>query len=321
MFKWPKKLPARPTDEEQGDYNELLAWKLDIADFSELISWQNGMASDRHVSNQLAKLEENDHADGVPEIDELHERVQEAFTLVEDRLEAYGLGYPFELDRTGSSLQWRQGSSNTRQTVYKYLLLATRLDMNVNKKHAGIDGTELFEQLCAEVAGQYFGDGSEILVFGTSSNIRSFPDRVNTLCEQIGEGNFYQNNSGGNPQAKDDGLDVVVWNPFNDARRGKLIGFGQCKTGTHYEEQFTRLRPSTFCQNWFNVMPAVPPVRMYFIADALPEERWNQKTSYAGILFDRSRVVELCENISSRTLADMSAWTRAAAIANRLPAV
>ena len=321
MFKWPKELPARPTDQDQADYNELLAWQLDVADFSELISWQSGMASDRHVSNQLAKPEENDHANGVLEIDELYEWVKGAFELVEERTEAYGSGYPFELDYTGSSLQWRQGGGNPRQTVYKYLLLATRLDMNLNKKHAGIDGTELFEQLCAEVASRYFGDGSRSFVFGTSSDTRSFSDRVKALCQQIGEGSTYKNRSGGNPQAKDDGLDVVVWNPFNDDRQGKLIGFGQCKTGTHYEEQFTRLKPDAFCKNWFDSMPAVDPVRMFFITDELPEDRWYKRSTYAGILFDRSRVIELCETISSQTLAYMSAWTRAAAIANGLPAV
>ena len=321
MFKWPKGLPARPNDEEQADFNELLAWKLDLADFSELVSWQSGSASDRSVSNQLAKLEENDHANGVLEIDELYERVQEAFTLVEDRTEAYGPGYPFELDQTGRSLKWREDGGNPRQTAYKYLLLATRLDMNLNKKRAGIDGTDLFEKLCAHVAGQYFGQGSQTLVFGTSSDVRSFSDRVNALCELIGEGNSYRNSSGGNPTAKDDGLDVIVWNPFADSRQGKLIGFGQCKTGTHYEEQFTRLRPAAFCKNWFDIMPAVDPVRMFFITDALPEDRWYKRSTYAGILFDRPRLIELCENISPQMLVDMSKWTRAAAIANGLPAV
>ncbi len=114
---------------------------------------------------------------------------------------------------------------------------------------------------------------------------------------------------------------MVVWNPFNDDRQGKLIGFGQCKTGTHYEEQFTRLKPDAFCKNWFDSMPAVDPVRMFFITDELPEDRWYKRSTYAGILFDRSRVIELCETISSQTLAYMSAWTRAAAIANGLPAV
>ena len=321
MFKWTKRFPARPTDDEQADFDELLAWQMDLADFSELASWQGGSASDRHVSNQIAKSEENDHAEGVPETDELYEDVQEAFRMVEDRVESYGSAYPFALDQTGRSLQLSANGGSLGQTVYKYLLLATRLDMNENKTHAGIDGTDLFEELCAEVARQYFGDGSRSLVFGTSSDIRSFSGRVQDLCVQIGEGNSYRNTSGGNPTAKDDGLDVVVWNPFSDARQGKLIGFGQCKTGTHYEEHFTRLRPEAFCKNWFDVMPAVGPLRMFFITDALPEDRWYKRSTYAGIIFDRSRLIELCGNVSAQTLAKMSMWTRAAAVANGLPVV
>ena len=98
MFKWPRVLPSRPTEVEQADFDELLAWQMDLADFSELASWQGGRASDTYVSRQLAKVEENDHTNGVPEIDELHEEVQCAFGMVEGRMESYGSAYPFELD-------------------------------------------------------------------------------------------------------------------------------------------------------------------------------------------------------------------------------
>ena len=294
---------------------------MDLADFSEFASWQGGSTSDTQVSRQLAKAEENDHADGVPITDELHEEVQDAFDLVGERVASYGPAYPFELDASGRSLQMRPHSDGPTQTLYKYLLLATRLDMNKNRKHGGIDGPDLFEELCAEVASQYFGDGSRSLVFGTSSGVRSFKQRVKDLCVHIGEGNTYRNNSGGTPQAKDDGLDVVVWNPFTDARTGKLLGFGQCKTGTHYEEHFARLQPDAFCKNWFDVMPAVDPVRLFFITDSLPNERWYKRSTYAGIIFDRSRLLQLSENISSRTLAKIYKWTRAAAVANGLPSL
>ena len=213
---------------------------MDLADFSEIASWQGGKVSDRHVSSQLAKSEENDHTNGVPITDKLHEEVLDAFNLVGERVESYGSAYPFELDKSGRSLQLRPHSDGPAQTLYKYLLLATRLDMNQNRIHAGVDGPYLFEKLCAEIACQYFGAASQSLVFGTSSDLRSFPARVEDLCIQIGEGNTYRNNSGRRqPRTKDDGLDVVVWIPFNDTRQGKLIGFGQCKTGTHYEEHLT----------------------------------------------------------------------------------
>lgn len=321
MFKWPNALPARPTEVEQADFHELAAWQTDLADLSELISWQGGSASDTHVSRQLAKAEENDHTNGVPINDELHEEVQEAFGIVGERIEQYGSAYPFELDESGRSLKLRPGEDRPSQTVYKYLLLATRLNMDENKRHGGIDGPELFEQLCAEVASQYFGDGSRSIVFGTSSDIRSFPDRVADLCKRTGEGNTFRSHSRGTPRAKDDGLDVVVWNPFLDARKGKLMGFGQCKTGTHYEQHFTRLQPDAFCGNWFDVAPLVPPVRMFFMTDALPEDHWDEKSRYAGIIFDRSRLIDLCANVSTQTLAQISKWTNAAAVANNLPRV
>ena len=50
--------------------------------------------------------------------------------------------------------------------------------------------------------------------------------------------------------AKDGKLDIVVWRRFADGRPGQLIGFGQCKTGTSWPDDLTKLQPEGFCAKW-----------------------------------------------------------------------
>ena len=313
MFNWPGTPSPRAKGHETADYNEFLIWKQEIADFSELISWQEDLSSDQFISSQLSKLDENDYTDGVPEEDGLIELVGEAFNAVQERAEVCGDGYPFLLESDGNVLQTRPGAVNAQHIVYKFLLLATRLNMATNRQHAELDGTVLFEELCVEVARNYFGENSIPFLFGTANGMDNFQDKVNRLCNCLGEGGQFRNPGNRTPTAKDDGLDIAVWNPFVDRRPGKLIGFGQCKTGTNYEDYFTRLQPEAFCKNWFETMPTVTPVRMFFVAESLLHEGWYQKSNLAGILLDRCRIIEYCNEIPSETLSRLTTWTKAAA--------
>ena len=320
MFNWPGTPSPRAKGNETADYNEFLIWKQEIADFSEFKTWEGDLSSDLQISNHLSRLDDYDYADGVPEEDDLHELVGEAFTAVQQRAEVCGIGYPFQLNDTGNVLQSRPQTDNPQQVVYKYLLLATRLNMGTNRKHATLDGTVLFEELCADVARNYFGENSRSFVFGTANGMGNFQDKINQLCNCLGEGRQYRNLENRTPTVKDDGLDIAVWNAFSDGKQGKLIGFGQCKTGTNYDDAFPRLQPDSFCKNWFEAMPAVNPIRMFFVAEALLQEGWYHKSSLAGILLDRCRIIEFCGNISDTLLDKLVTWTNAAALNTGLKA-
>ena len=314
MFKWPGIPSPRARSHEEADYEEFLAWKQEVTDFSELLSWRDGIASARQVFDQIAKLDENDYLDGVPEIEEMEETIkEEVMDQVAERSDVCGDRYPFEINSSGSALKVRSGDKN-KHVIYKYLLLATRLDMNEHKIHANLDGTELFEELCAQIGSNYFGKHSKSFVFGTANGLGNFELKIDTMCSLIGEGEGYNNNYNRTANAKDDGLDIAIWIPFSDDRAGKLIGFGQCKTGTHDDECFTRLQPDAFCKNWLKIMPTLTPVRMFFVAEALLDEQWSGKSSYAGILLDRSRIIEYCNEIDSDLLYRIVAWTSEAAM-------
>ena len=177
MFKWPDvPSPRAPIHE--------------LADFAELACWRDNRASATELSRLLGRLEENEYPDGVEEEDEIDRDIEMAYEEIERRQEACGLGYPFAIGSNGQTLKASSDDDNAKQAVYKYLLLATRLDMR-RSAFAGINGTQLFERLSEEVAREYFGERAESLVFGAGVGDSNFKTRVNDLCRRLGEGRGY----------------------------------------------------------------------------------------------------------------------------------
>ena len=306
MFKWPGTPSPKASTHELADYTELVCWK-------------QGNTSTTNLSADLSRLEENHYPDGVLEEDESSGVVEEAYQEIEQRRKACRDGYPFALDEQGYSLSTNQASGSDKHIIYKYLLLATRLNMKDNGVHAGIDGALLFEKLAAEASRKYLGARAESFVFGTDAGTADFPGKVDALCGKIREGKGFENRGNAPQNQKDGKLDVVVWLDFADGRPGKLIAFGQCKTGTYYKDTLTQLHPDAFCKKWLKAPLILTPVRMFFVAEALSLSLWHNASCDAGLLFDRCRIVDFCDDISSEVLEEVTTWTRAAARAEGLP--
>ncbi len=195
--------------------------------------------------------------------------------------------------------------------MYIYLLLSTRLNMAQNRIHAGIDGAALLERLAEHVVEAFLGPRSKSFAFGTAAG-GSFRDRVDALCRELGEGGGVRpTEEGAAARANDGGLDTVAWIPFADGEAGKLIVFVQCKTGTEWRNQVTRLQPGDFVNAWLRDPMLVQPVRAHFIAESIGREEWRQLSISAGLLFDRCRLVEYSRHLPEPTLADLTAWTNA----------
>ena len=306
MFRWPGVPSPRADTHELGD-------------FVELLSWRQGSVSATTVIQDLGRLAENEYSEGVPEEEEIPIEVEDAFREIERRIEASNGGYPFEFNANGTVLYPIRGSDEARNVVYKYMLLSTRLDMNKSRIHAGLDGTELLERLAAVVARQYLGGRAESMIFGTSEDSSDFPAKIDILCQMLEEGGGFVERGAGARRMKDDKLDVVAWTPFADRREGKLIAFGQCKTGTNWKSQVTQIQPDNFCSKWFRDQPTLIPVRMFFISEALSSVDWRNESVDAGLLFDRCRIVDFCSGLDSDLLLSLRHWTTAAAIATGLP--
>ena len=199
--------------------------------------------------------------------------------------------------------------------------------MQSDREHDGLNGTELFEEFCLHVAWSYFGGGGAKpvgkLLFGTArqrlqwSNKRSpsqsqFGAHVNELCERIGEGSHFRSKDPIQTlRPKDDKLDVVVWRSFSDQMPGKLIAFGQCKTGSNWPDDISQLQPHSFCLNWMHNQPPVPIVRLFFVTARVPNIRFYL-SSYAGIFFDRCRLLEFADALPADLKRRCHRWALAA---------
>ena len=305
MFKWPGTPSARPPEHE-------------LADYAELVCWKDNTTSTTVLTADLGRLEENDYSEGVPGEEEAPQIAEEAYREIERRKETCRDGYPFVIGEHGYTLHVSQKAGNHKHIIYKYLLLATRLSMDNNRKHANIDGTHLFEELASEAAREYLGARAESIVFGTAAG-SDFQGKINDLCKRINDGDQFYNHNGCSTNKQDGKLDVVAWKHFADRLPGKLIVFGQCKTGTNYRDELTQLQPDVFCRNWLFSPPALTPVRMFFVAEAISRLDWGSVSSEAGLLFDRCRIVDFCDGISEDVLEKVKVWTEAAAEENELP--
>ena len=286
----------------------------DFADYAELLCLRDGACSMTKLSRDLGRLEENDYESGVPEYSELDEDIELAFKEIERRLIACGdQRYPFSVTATGQSIIL-SGEPTPGHLLYCYLLLSTRLNMQSDRTHAGIDGTLLFEHVSAAIAVSFWGQRADAMVFGTGAEQGGFEAKVNLLCERLGEGGGFVNRNNGPVTQNDGKLDVVVWKGFNDGRTGRLIGFGQCKTGRNWRDSLTQLQSSAFVKSWLCDAPPVDPVRLFFVSEVVGDELWYSQITQGGLLFDRCRVMDyFSEDMPETTMQDVTTWVAAAA--------
>lgn len=300
------KLPALPSP--RADVHEL-------ADFAELLAWQNNSISAREIQTYLGRLADNNFNEGADDEDDQNaDALDEVMLEIDRRSKSCASGYPFTLDLKGTVIRHQSADQSARAEVYRYLLLSTRLNMTSHKVQNGIDGTALLEEISAVVLRCYLGyDRARSLVFGTAIG-GSFKDKVNALCKELGEGGTFSSIDPGPVDANDDKLDSVAWVPFSDVRAGKLIIFCQCKTGSSWKDHTTQLQPEAFLTRWTSHRTLLfQPLRAFCVSESACPQRWSSLVLYAGLLFDRMRVIDFLDTIDENLLSRVKNWNLAAA--------
>lgn len=283
----------------------------ELADFAEILTLLRGRCSATEIQRYLGRIDENETNIGVEDDDVINEGLSDSMmTEIGYRAIACPDGYPFKTDPTGSIVLLRDSPHPTKALVYCYLLMATRLSMKNEKVQAGIDGTQVMENLGSAVLGNYLGCRAQAEVFGTARQ-GGFAQKIGDLCVSLKEGGRFKNIDSGDLNANDDGLDVVGWIPFSDNLASKLCIFGQCKTGTSWRDHLTRLDPPGFVKRWMSGTIVVDPIRAYFIAESADRAQWNGACVYGGILFDRCRIVDLSEIVTTDLVRQIKSWTDA----------
>lgn len=290
------------------------AYKEETADFWEVqaIRYPEMFVSQRHLVKDIARgLDEKSH-DGIEsEDDELDESFDEILNEIVNRIRASAGKYPFEISKYSIKLKEEE---SIYKDLYIFLLLSTRFNMTKEKTQNEIDATLLFEEICAIAIKKYFGENTESFVFGTAA-AGPFKDKVQDLILKIGEGgNFRNPNNVETTPKKDDGIDVVAYKNFADGRIGKLIAFGQCKTGdSSWKDGKLKLRPSDFCQKWFSAPVVYLPLRLLFICDTMNEGSTFFDDQQGFIVFNRFRIMEhLPNDLDPSIVARVRQWLEGA---------
>lgn len=220
--------------------------------------------------------------------------------------------YPFV---TGASSLDLKSDDSWYRDIYTFLLLATRMNMKDDRKQGGYDATELFEQLCAIVTKEYYGQHCKTEVFGTAVT-GSFKEKMETLLRSLNIRGHFKDPEGSTGHQKDGNLDIVAWIPFSDKKDGQMIALGQCKTGTYWESMLTELDPDTFFSLYSSQQPYAKPLKMFFVAESFGKYKWGERSSSGGVLFDRTRIMEfLPDEVDGKMgelLSKIIIWNKAA---------
>ncbi len=285
-----------------------------IADFIEIEAIINKTVSRQHLVSTLVLLGDDLIDEREDEEDKTNSLLDDAFNEILLRNQYCDNDYPFRLDYNQNVLDLDIREKNIKHEIYKFLLFATRLNMMNDRIQNEIDGTQLFEEISSVSLKSYFGNEASTCIFGTSNkNQESFKDRIDHLTKALNEGLGCEKSTFRNfNKIKDGSLDVVAWKPFKDERGGQIIGFAQCKTGTSWESSLTELQPRDFCKLWFLKPPFHNPLKFFFLADTIMERDWIYYSTYAGIIFDRIRVVEHSSELADEIKNKVISWNESA---------
>lgn len=284
------------------------AYSYEMADFIEVICLTQSRASMTDISRLLNRLAENDYENGVEFEDEVDPCVEAGFREIELRISYCDTSYPFTLSPEGFNITVASDVDREKLVTYCFMLLATRLNMKSDRTVAsGIDASHVFEELSAKVAEAYFGEHAESLVFGTSMG-STFVEKLENLCLRLKEN--IRGRTDRSFDENDGRVDVVVWKEFSDERIGKLIGMGQCKTGTAYTDaDLVSLRPVEFFRKYIlGGPPPLAPIKMVFLAEALDVANWENVAVDSHLLFERCRIMDYFPRIDADLMNRMTEW-------------
>lgn len=280
-----------------------------IADFLELECLISGTDISSLSYRSLLSISDDElNNEGIESSDDSSvEILDSAVATCHDRYLCCPDRYPFTTGRGSLAL-------NTNDTwfkdIYTFLLLATQLNMKEHRVQAELDGTQLFEEICALVAKEYYGNHSKTMVFGTSAE-GQFKDKVEKLLKKLNIKGQFKTPEGSTGKQKDGNLDIVAWISFADKKDGQMIAMGQCKTGTHWEGLLSELNPVSFFTCYSSQQPYVKPIKMFFVTESFGDYKWEERSCEGGIIFDRTRIMEFFPNeIDKDLLEKIKSWNR-----------
>jgi hypothetical protein len=225
---------------------------------------------------------------------------------VRSRSHIVGSAYPIRRDGLGFArvAVWR------KYLPYSFMLFAslnqTYEELNY-RGGAASRPAELFEVLASKALEKYL-EGSVIRIGAPRRQPvpaqfpRALDYVVGELGEIIGQRDLEDHHSG------DDGVDLIGWRRFGDARASQAIIFAQCAIGTDWRGKRDGVSLDLWRRHidWHS-----HPLKGFAVPFHLePGRPWRETATRAGIIFDRLRIARLVEPgaLSADTRRAMTEW-------------
>ncbi|MGH6826654.1 hypothetical protein [Methyloceanibacter sp.] len=210
----------------------------------------------------------------------------------------------------------RQGLGYSRRGDWKdYLPYSFMLFTSLNQSYTELNyggGTankpaELFEVLASKAVERYLQ--CSVIRIGAPRRKPvppSFPEALTYTVEELGEivgqRDLERHNSG------DDGVDLIGWRPFGDARASQAIILAQCAIGTDWRDKRDDISLRMWQRHidWHST-----PLKGIAVPFHHQEgNSWRETATRAGIIFDRLRIAKLVDTaaLPAPTKKEMMHW-------------
>jgi len=299
-YKFKSGITRDANQNEVADY-----WEIECLKRADRSASVLDVRKERGIADDIQETDDDD----IVEI-KLEDADQTATEELIRRIRGCNGRYPFNLVSPGHNLVFAP-LNDQEEFGYLFLLAATRSNMRDDKVHDGIDGTHLFEEVCALALRRFLGKRSKAIVFGTGSG-GGFVASLEILRKELREVTLHPPLNSDTYPPQDDKLDVVAWIPFTDELPSKLMCFAQSKTGTSWQKYTTQLTIEGFVTRWFSRQPAIKPIPTFMIADSVIVGDFHHRAT-PNLLFDRCRIAEYMDFTEEDELfSRVIKWTKAA---------
>lgn len=162
---------------------------------------------------------------------------------------------------------------------------------------------KLFEQLTTVAMEKFTGQAINIGAPRSGTVPASFRQCLDFVCQAIGETRGHV--SSYHKRAKDDGVDIVSWQPI-DKRCGQIVLLVQCAAGKDWQDKTMEISIPI----WRDYIEfAVDPVRAVAIP-AICHSDWLYNSKKGGLLLDRLRIASLVPTKMTHSLQnDLKTWS------------
>ena len=233
--------------------------------------------------------------------DELEIQLEMLLSEVERRKKRAEASYPFAWTEIGLSR-----TRDVDETPYEFLLwLAMSPIYRQEDRYDEIE--ELFDNLVRQALIEYLGSNAVGVRFGSPASggrPSSFPNAVKWLAKKL---RLQTGAAVPNPQRKDGGVDVVVWNPFRDERSGFVVILCQCTVAHDWTPKAKDIVAGVW-NGWIDF--GLDPVTAIAVPFAIPQgfDRWDDLRRTVNVILDRIRLAELIEVNAIDDLVAIQTW-------------